>query len=84
MTSSRRVDDGVDYGRSTTTDIGEREAGTEQRTVHYTTERTLHYRTAFLFIYLFILIVLCMQYLVFWISDIGYILLGNSVFSATS
>jgi hypothetical protein len=40
MSSSRRVDDGVDYGRSSTTDIGEREAGSEQRTVHDTTERT--------------------------------------------
>ena len=39
-TSSRRVDDGVDNGRSSTTDIGEWEVGTLHRTVQDTTEQT--------------------------------------------
>ena len=40
MTSSRRVDDGVDNGRSSTPVIGEWEAGTDQRTAQDTTEQT--------------------------------------------
>ena len=37
VTTSRRVDDGVDNGRSSTTDIREWEAGTEQSMVQDTT-----------------------------------------------
>ena len=40
MTTSRRVDDGVDNGRSSTTDISEWEAGTEQLTVQDTLARS--------------------------------------------
>ena len=40
MTTRRRVDDGVDNRRSSTIDIREWEAGTEQRTVQDTTARS--------------------------------------------
>jgi hypothetical protein len=38
LNTRRRVDDGADYGRSSSPDIGGREAGTGHNTVHYTME----------------------------------------------